>query len=294
MDGSFAHNLQVWAEPATAEVADRPARAAAPSPRPLPIEAADELFAQETLRTLRDVRRRPVPEEPFSLAWYERAEKLRHERNGRWLPKLLEFGKHGGETLLGLGDGLGTDWVSYARHGSSVTVCTPSAEQLALVRRNFELRGLAGQFLHAPAWHLPLGDATIDVVCLHGVLPEAEDPQRVVAELYRVLRPGGKVLAVVPARYDVDFWVDAWFPWQRWFRRRPAGPSPRRYAARGLRQEFAPFVEHRVYKRHLRRGDVPQVWRWLPNSWLERSLGRLLVLKAFKPVSAARPVRAAA
>ena len=51
----------------------------------------------------------------------------------------MEFAKHSGETLLGLGNGLGTDWLQYARHGAAVIVCSSSAEQLALTRRNFEL-----------------------------------------------------------------------------------------------------------------------------------------------------------
>ena len=36
----------------------------------------------------------------------------------RWIPKLLEFAKHSGEKLLGVGHGLGTDWVQYAQNGA--------------------------------------------------------------------------------------------------------------------------------------------------------------------------------
>jgi hypothetical protein len=39
---------------------------------------------------------------------------------------------------------------------------------------------------------------------------------------------------------------------------------------------------------------VPHLWRWLPVPLLERLLGHFLVLKAFKPLSAAITVRAAA
>ena len=76
--------------------------------------------------------------EPYSLQWFLEAERFRYGRRGRWLPRLLEFGKHSGETLLGLGDGLGADWVQYARGGAEVTACSTSVETLALVRRNFE------------------------------------------------------------------------------------------------------------------------------------------------------------
>ena len=40
-----------------------------------------------------------------------------HGHEGRWIPRLLEFAKHSGETLLGLGNGLGTDWLQYRDTG---------------------------------------------------------------------------------------------------------------------------------------------------------------------------------
>src|SRR5262249_15326142 len=141
-------------------------------------------------------------------------EGFRHNRHGRWIPRLLEFAKHGGDTLLALGDDLGTDAVLYARHGADVLACSPVAERLALVRRNFELRGLKGRFLHAGPAALPLPASVIDVACLHG-LPGGQPLEPVVEELYRVLKPGGKVLALLPARYDIDFWRRAWRPWKK-------------------------------------------------------------------------------
>src|SRR5437762_5896690 len=56
-------------------------------------------------------------------------EKHRHSRQAKWIPKVLEFAKHAGEKLLGLGHGLGTDWVQYAQHGAGVIVCNNSPMQ---------------------------------------------------------------------------------------------------------------------------------------------------------------------
>src|SRR5437773_2542683 len=111
------------------------------------------------------------------------------------------------------GNGLGTDWLQYARHGAAVVVCNPSSDHLSLIRRNFELRGLGGRFLQSAPESLPLESATVDVACLVNLLNEVDDPAAVVQEVYRVLKPGGKVLALTSARYDVEYWSRTCFPW---------------------------------------------------------------------------------
>jgi ubiquinone/menaquinone biosynthesis C-methylase UbiE len=255
-------------------------------------EYADRLYAGETLNG-RDRLREGA--EPFTLQWFLDIESARHGRNGHWVPRLLEFAKHGGETLLGLGNGLGTDWVQYARQGAEVIACCPSAEQLALIQRNFALRGLNAVFLHADPTAIPLESASIDVVCVGQLLEDLTEPSAVIEEIYRVLKPGGKVLAVMPARYDLDYWLRRCLPWHYWLRSQAASyRQGKSFSARTLRQLFGRFVEAHVYKRQLRRSDVPHLWRWLPHPLLERLLGRLLIIKAFKPLSAANAFQLAA
>lgn len=309
MDDSYPNKLQVWRGGTSA--VGRPFATAPPAGVPLPgptNDVADRLHAHEALHLPGARHRRAAAAEPCTLQWFLEAEEVRHGRNGRWIPRILEFTKHSGERLLGIGRGLGTDWVHYARHGASVIVCNPNAEELGLVRRNFELRGLAGTFLQSTVACLPVESAAIDVVCLNllpapcldgaglggsdtlGVSPE------VVEEVYRVLKPGGKVIALVPARYDVDFWFHVCFPWQRWLlrSRTESVSAVPRYTATVLSRLFNRFTEQRVSKRHLRRAEIPHLWRWLPPALLARLMGRVLVLKAFKPLSAAMTLHLAA
>lgn len=292
MEGTYPGQLQAWDGWTTTLAQDllEPARQRTVAGPHHPAEFADRLYACEALKPPAANGVRPDEHaEPYSLQWFLDIETQRHGRQGRWIPKLLEFAKHAGETLLGLGHGLGTDWLQYARTGASVVVCSPSDEQLTLIRRNFELRGLDGRFLHTPFNALPLDKASIDVACVSSLLHEVDRPEIVIDEIYRVLKPGGKVLAVTSARFDVDFWFAACCPWQRWLpaRKRPPERPAVRFTGRSLRRLFGRFVEHRVYKRHLRRSEVPHIWRWLPTPLLERLMGRVLVLKAFKPLSAA-------
>ena len=233
------------------------------------------------------------PIEPLSLAWFQEIERLRYHRHGRWLPRLLDFGKYPGERLLGLGSSLGTDLVNFATRGVEVLVAHPNAEQLALVRRNFDLRRLPGIFLHAHPMALPIETGSMDLVFIDGLLHESPDPALVVEETYRVLKPGGKLVAIVPSRRVPD--ALTWLV--RRFRRSSAKsvaahgqsvPARSPFDRRSLAQLLARFQEHRIFRRHLRRADVPHVCRWLPLGMLERFTGRLLLFKGFKPVSAAR------
>jgi SAM-dependent methyltransferase len=290
MAESFSRKLQIWDGWAplvkSAPSEERPHAAAHP------VELAESYFAAETM-----TRRTGSQDgaQPYSLQWFLEIESIRHGRHGRWLPKLLEFTKHNGDRLLGLGPGLGTDWLPYARHGAEVIACSPSGELRSLVQRNFELRGLTAQYLQASPTALPLEANSIDVVCLSSLLQPDMDARGVVEEVYRVLKPGGKVLALARAWYDVQYWGDRWAPWRNWFRhRRVPDPQPAGFKASQLRRLFSDFHEHSACKRHLRRADVPHLWRWLPLPLLERMMGKILIFKAFKPLSVAIPPSLAA
>ena len=298
MDAPYSGNLRIWSGPDQAEIDEGlPQARTSTLASPFCLSSfTDQLYACESLNPPPSRPNIMENAEPNTLQWFMNIENHRYSRHGRWIPKLLEFGKHSGETLLGLGNGLGTDWLQYAREGAAVVVCSPDADQLALVRRNFELRSVPGRFLHARATSLPIENSAIDVVCVSSILHEMSDPQPVIEEIYRVLKPGGKVLAVAPAKYDVDYWYFTCFPWLRMFVRKKESPDDPAvlYSRRRLRKLFSRFVEPRIHKRQLRRADIPHLWRWVPRPLMERMMGKVLILKAFKPLSAALSVQMAA
>ena len=296
----FPYKLKLWENPALAlqSIFGRPEIEAFDArPEYLqgphnPHDFAQKLYTLESLQPPALRTRLPVQPEPYSLQWFLDIENQRHSRHGRWIPKLLEFAKHAGEKLLGVGHGLGTDWLQYAQNGASVIVCSPADTQLELVRRNFELRGLQGRFVQAKPTCLPLESSSIDVVCISSLHHGIDDPEKVIEEVYRVLKPGGKVLAVTPAYYDVDYWVRTLFFWNRWLQPN-RGKNPlrckRRLSAGQVKGLFNRFTEIRIRKRQLRRPEVPHVWRFIPLPIMARLMGRVLVLKAFKPLNVILP-----
>jgi SAM-dependent methyltransferase len=103
-----------------------------------------------------------------------------------------------GETVLDLGSGGGFDcFLAANRVGETGKVIgvdmTP--EMLALARSNAEKGGYKNvEFRMGEIENLPLADNSVDVVISNCVINLSPDKQRVFAEAFRVLKPGGRVM----------------------------------------------------------------------------------------------------
>ena len=101
-----------------------------------------------------------------------------------------------GETVLDLGSGGGIDVLLSARrvgptgkaYGLDMT-----DEMLALARDNQQKSGLTNvEFLKGEIEHVPLPDNSVDVIISNCVINLSADKDRVLAEAFRVLKPGGR------------------------------------------------------------------------------------------------------
>lgn len=255
---------------------------------------AEELATRELLRPAltrgggRDL-------EPLSRGWFEEIEHKRYARAGEWLPRVLEFSRHRDETLLMLGPGLGSDALQYARHDTRVTMAVTATDAPDAVRHNFELRGLDPTFVPVGRpCHLPFDRGCFDLAYLNALHAPDLDLPATVAELHRVLKPGGKLFALVPAWYDVDRWQKWLLPLRQLYRPSQDRLTGPKQTTREVRRLCGSFERVNVLHRHLRRSELPHVLRLLPLSWLERLAGRVLAVRATKPISTQRPAVAAA
>lgn len=100
-----------------------------------------------------------------------------------------------GKKVLDIATGTGFATVTFARFGADVTGIDLTEYAVAQTKRNFDLRGLKGTVLKMDAQKLDFPDNTFDFVCAHGCLMHMPDTQGAVKEIYRVLKPGGKMYA---------------------------------------------------------------------------------------------------
>ena len=102
-----------------------------------------------------------------------------------------------GETVLDLGSGGGLDVLLSARRvgpAGRVYGLDASPDMIALARANAAADGAGNaEFLRGGIEDVPLPDAHVDAVISNCVVNLSADKQRVLAEAFRVLRPGGRL-----------------------------------------------------------------------------------------------------
>jgi len=104
---------------------------------------------------------------------------------------------HRGQTVLDLGSGGGLDVLLSACRvapGGTAYGLDASPDMLALSRANAAAAGVTNAtFLHGHIEDIPLPDRHVDVVISNCVINLSTDKPRVLAEAFRVLRPGGRL-----------------------------------------------------------------------------------------------------
>jgi SAM-dependent methyltransferase len=142
----------------------------------------------------------------------------------------------GAQAVLNAGCGAGSFTLKLLDAGYAVTSVDASEPFVASLRARLAGRGVDAPVDVADVAALPFPDGSFAGVVCGEVLEHVDDDRAAARELRRVLRPGGALVASVPAnpwRYD---WVDWW-----------AGHR-RRYTSAALREllEQAGFVEVEV------------------------------------------------
>ena len=231
-----------------------------------------------------------------------------------------------GEHVLDLGCGFGRHAFEAYRRGAHVVAVDHSAEEVASVTSMFRAMAAVGEApgdvvaraVRADLLALPFPDGAFDVVMASEVLEHIPDDAAAMAEIARVVRPGGRVAVTVPR----------WWPERLcWALSREyhdvAGGHVRIYRgdeleSRLLSVGLTPRGSHHAHALHapywwlnclLGKDSIPSrayhqllVWDIMKRPWVTRTaeqalnpvLGKSLVVYADKPAAAAGASSAAA
>ena len=143
-----------------------------------------------------------------SLEFFEEMEERRY-RSQAFIHAFAQFTRWRGKKILEVGCGSGTDLLQFARAGAEVYAVDLSQHSVELTRKRLELYGLPAEVNQVNGLDLPFPSDCFDLVYSWGVIHHAPHPSKVVAEIYRVLKPGGHLKAMVYSRNSL-LWLGMW------------------------------------------------------------------------------------
>ena len=139
--------------------------------------------------------------------FHPRYMRLTADATGKPFSLFVDFDALEGKDVLDVGCGSGIATQLLAEAGAKVTAVDLTEWAVATTSRRLAAFGLPGEVRQEDAERLPFADASFDLVFSWGVIHHSSDMDRALAELVRVLRPGGQLVLMVYHRRSLFFAV---------------------------------------------------------------------------------------
>jgi ubiquinone/menaquinone biosynthesis C-methylase UbiE len=133
--------------------------------------------------------------------FFDEISAARFGRSGYLLP-VVEARNLRGKRLLDIGCGVALELVRFAKAGAIVTGIDLCERPIELAKKNFAHNGVDGDLLVMNGEDLEFEDNSFDYVYSRMPLQYTESPDKMVAELYRVLRKAGAATLIVFNRHS--------------------------------------------------------------------------------------------
>ena len=137
-----------------------------------------------------------------SHEFFERIEEHRY-RVEPDIHAVSQFTRHHGKKILEIGVGAGTDHLQWARAGAECYGVDLTDAAIDLTRAHLAAYGFESNLQRVNAESLPFIDDSFDLVYSWGVIHHAAHPEKIIADIHRVLRPGGMFIGMMYQRRSV-------------------------------------------------------------------------------------------
>ena len=147
----------------------------------------------------------------FSREYFEQLEAHRYF-DQPFIHSFAQFSRYRDKRVLEVGFGPGTDFIQWLRAGAKASGLDLTQEALDHLRQRIAVYGLPEpeSIRVADAENLPFDSNSFDLGYSFGVLHHSPDTEKAVAELVRVVKPGGEIKIMLYNRrciYAVGQWI---------------------------------------------------------------------------------------
>lgn len=147
----------------------------------------------------------------FSKGFYEEIDRRFFEDARKYMPwkvrpfeALIDFDALGSQDVLEIGTGSGSHAQLIAPHARSYTGIDLTEYAVTSTSRRLETFGIPGRVLRMDAEEMDFPDASFDLIWTWGVIHHSSNTARILEQMRRVLRPGGRATVMV---YHKSFWM---------------------------------------------------------------------------------------
>ena len=177
-----------------------------------------------------------------SPGFFQQLDDYRYDKLN-YLPRLVDFRTYQDKKILEVGCGAGIDLVHFARAGANVTGIDLSTTAIDLACRNIEQNRLSADLHVMNGESMQFPDNTFDLVYAHGVLQYTADAEKMVVEIYRVLKPGGEAILMV---YNRNSWLNLMRAVTKVPLEHEDAPVLKKFSIGELKQLISPFKNYRI------------------------------------------------
>jgi ubiquinone/menaquinone biosynthesis C-methylase UbiE len=199
-----------------------------------------------------------------------------------------------GKSVLEIGSGAGGHSALFAKHGARMTSMDITPERVQATKQKFDLMGASADgcvALNADAENLPFPDHSFDIVYSNGVLHHTPDTEKAIAEVLRVLKPGGQAIIMLYCKSSWAYWFNYWFcagilmgwifrsprhwlghvtEWSGHSKQTVFNPITRCYTASGIRKLFAAYENLSMRKAEFYFYLIPKLGRFYRRYQIKR------------------------
>lgn len=128
-----------------------------------------------------------------------------------YLPEVARFADLRGKCVLEIGCGMGADAYQFAKNGAIYTGIDLTSEAVKTTQRRFSLFHVPGRIRVMNAEELEFPDNSFDHVYSFGVIHHSPHSEKIVKEIYRVLRKGGTTTVMLYNKQSINYYIEIMF-----------------------------------------------------------------------------------
>jgi SAM-dependent methyltransferase len=127
-----------------------------------------------------------------------------HGSDSRFFSKLIDYSSLKGKRALEIGCGLGSHAQELTKAGAEFFAIDLAPKSVIITKRRFKIFGLNGDVIQADAENIPFPDQSFDYIWSWGVIHHSPDTPKIIQEINRLLRPGGKFGVMIYCLYSSE------------------------------------------------------------------------------------------